>query len=202
MSLDTIKQRLLKLDTCQICDASEGDIRLMRSDIRPLCSITRMVGTAFTVMSADNIMTVLETLEQSQENDVLVIDCNNSPYAFAGELFANEAKRKKLAGFVIDGYCRDLEGIKASGTPVFAKGICAKKSHSQTIGKVQVPITCGDVLINPNDVIFADENGIVVLSHKEIPAIIEKAEHIKKEEECILEQINSGVSLNQLIKKS
>ena len=202
MSLDTIKQRLLKLDTCQISDASGGDIRLMRSDIKPLCPVTRIVGTAFTVMSVGNIMTVLEALEQSRENDVLVVNSNNSPYAFAGELFANEAKRKKLAGIVIDGYCRDIEGIKASGIPVFAKGVCAKKAQNQTIGKLQVPITCGDVKINPNDIIFADENGIVALSHEELPEILEKAEHIKKEEVFILEQINAGVSLNQLIKDS
>ncbi len=199
MNFTTLKRRLLELDTTQISDA-DNSIKIMSSHIHPYGVKANLVGIAFTVKTHRNIYAVLDALNRANENNVLIIDSGNSSSAMAGELFAAEAKRKKLAGIIIDGFCRDIEGIKASGFPVFAKGITPRKSNNKNKWQLQVSVTCGEVDISPGDIIYADENGIIAISEQNLSAILRKAKAILKQEHTIKKKINLGIPLAELIK--
>src|SRR5262245_48107142 len=98
--------RVAAIDAAALCDV-DPNIRVMDPGIRPVTSFRQMVGRARTVRCRDDILTVIQALDESGPGEVLVIDGGGGTRALAGELFATEAARRKLAGIVIDGACRD-----------------------------------------------------------------------------------------------
>src|SRR5215212_5080226 len=82
----------------------------------------RMAGPALTVVAEDDHLPVFSALAEAQAGQVLVIATGGGRRAVLGELFATEARRRGLAGVVIDGLCRDVQGLRALGLPVFARG--------------------------------------------------------------------------------
>ena len=82
----------------------------------------RMAGPALTVTAEDDHLPVFSALAEAEPGEVLVIATNGGRLAVLGELFATEARRRGLAGVVIDGHCRDVHGLRALGLPVFARG--------------------------------------------------------------------------------
>ena len=198
MAFTNYKNLLLTLNTTQISDTDMCSVMLDKQ-IRSYGSTSKLIGHAFTVESNGNYHAVIDAFNKANEDDVLIIDNKNSTFAIAGELFATEAKRKKLAGIIIDGYCRDIEGVYATGIPFFAKGVTPKIANGNAKWKLQKKITCGGVLVNPKDIIFADQNGIVVIDPQNIQIILHEAKLILDKENEIKEQINSGVPLSELI---
>ena len=111
MDFSSLKKRLASLDTACICDASKT-FRVMDPGIKPLFKGIKTIGTARTIHCRGDFLSVIKALQEAQEDEVLVIDAEGDKVAFAGELFATEARRKKLAGMVIDGGCRDVKQIR------------------------------------------------------------------------------------------
>lgn len=115
--------RLAQLDCAAICDADKT-IRVMDYGIRPISKRPKMVGIAHTVRCRDDFLSVIKGLEESVPGEVLVVDAGGSPTAVVGELFATEARRRGLAGIVVDGACRDTRTLKAMlDFSVYAKHI-------------------------------------------------------------------------------
>jgi len=104
--------RLAQLDCAAICDADKT-IRVMDYGIRPISKRPKMVGIAHTVRCRDDFLSVIKGLEESVPGEVLVVDAGGSPTAVVGELFATEARRRGLAGIVVDGACRDTRTLQA-----------------------------------------------------------------------------------------
>lgn len=198
MNIEEIKQRFFALNTAQICDSS-SEIRVMHHRIHSLNADIKMAGIALTVKSNGNFETVLQALYEAKENDVLVIDGNNSKGALAGDIFASEAKRKNLGGIVIDGFCRDIEGIRQTSFPIFANGVCPKLATAENTGAIQTSIICGEVNVFPGDIIFGDENGVIVVKQNNVAKVLADAAAIAEKEKQILKKINAGISLEKLL---
>lgn len=199
MDFNNYKQRLLELNTPQVSDTGEH-VNIMDSSIRSYGSRNKLVGRAFTVKSRGNYHAIIDALDQANKDDVLIINNEISSQAIVGELFATAAKRKELAGIIIDGYCRDIEGIRASGIPVFAKGITPQIADNTDQWELQIPVICGGVSVRPNDVIFADQNGVVVIDPQNLATVLQNAESISEREDDIKKQIISGIPLSSLVK--
>ena len=104
----------------------------------------QLLGSALTVKApvGDNLF-LHQALEMAQPGDVIVVDggsgCNRS---LAGEIMLRYAAEKGVAGIVVDGCLRDLEGIERLAMPVYAKGITPQGPYKNGPGEINVPIAC------------------------------------------------------------
>src|SRR5207342_2856498 len=150
-----LSARLAVIDTSCLCDARRG-IRVLDPGLRPLAPGLRMAGPACTVSCRNDFLGVLEALRQAEPGEVLVVDAGGEPLAVAGELFATEARRKGLAGIVVDGAVRDVATIRALGLPVYARSICPAAGTVSALGAFNQPIRCGGVEIIQGDIVIGD----------------------------------------------
>lgn len=182
------------MDTACICDATKT-FRVMDPGIRPLFEGVKMIGLARTVHCRGDFLTVIKALQEAQEDEVLVIDAEGDKIAFAGEMFATEAQRKKLAGIVIDGGCRDVKQIRKIQFPMYARYQTPMAGGASHIFKTQVPVKCGGVSVFPGDIIFGDDDGIVVMKETEINTVLVVAESIQQTEEKVMKKMEAKTSL-------
>jgi hypothetical protein len=117
----------------------------------------------------------------------------------AGELFSKEAQRKGLAGLVVDGPVRDIAKVRGFGLPVYSRSICPASGTTRRIYATQVAIQCGGVVVQPGDVLFGDDDGIVVAGEAELVALIDAAEAIQKTEAQIVARMERGESLTSML---
>lgn len=193
MSQDLIT-RLAAADSSSLSDADKG-LRVMDSGLRPLSVGLRLTGRAFTVSAHDTLLSMFEAFTQAQAGDVLVVETAGSPRAVAGELFAAEAKRMGLAGVVIDGFCRDIAGIRELELPFYARGATPRAAPAEGEPRVGMPVQVGGVEVAAGDLLVGDEDGIVVGSEAEIEAALSLMEGIQEAEGAILASVRSGTSL-------
>ena len=107
-------ERLLAIEVSALCDADKG-MPVLDPAIRAMVPDVRMAGPALTVLAEDDHLPVFSALAEAAPGEVLVIATNGGRLAVLGELFATEARRRRVAGVVIDGFCRAERAILGSG---------------------------------------------------------------------------------------
>lgn len=137
----------------------------MSPDVKNLTSEPQVAGPACTVKvyPGDNLM-VHKALDIANPGDVVVIDTGGvRSTAVLGDLVSAKAKHRGIAGFIVDGLVRDLPGILEIGLPVFAVGVTPVGPLHRGPGEINYPVCCGGVVVHPGDLVFGDENGVVVV---------------------------------------
>jgi RraA family protein len=125
----------------------------------------KLIGPACTVRiyPGDNLM-VHKSLDIAKPGDVIVVDAHASTLnAVLGDMICTKAKHRGIAGFVVDGYVRDLDEVRAHEFPVFARGATPVGPLHRGPGEINYPICCGGVVVHAGDIIVGDGSGIVVL---------------------------------------
>jgi regulator of RNase E activity RraA len=151
--------------SCDLSDAMNraGTMVGIRPVYTPIASIA---GPAVTVsIPAGGINMVKLGIEQARPGDVLVVSVQgDTTYAMMGGNISMGMQARGLAAFVIDGAVRDVSELRDLGFPTFARGVAtAAGDLGGPRGEVNVPIACGSVVVNPGDIVVADEDGIVVV---------------------------------------
>ena len=198
MDLRSINERLLALSTAALCDADKavsGGLRVVDPAIKPICPGTKFLGLAHTVTCFEDFLTVIKGLKEAGPGDVLVVDARGSKRAVAGGLFPVEAKRKGLAGIVIDGPCRDTADIRELGFPYYARSVSCYAGTTNRLFDTQVSVTCGGVVVDPGDLVFGDDDGIIVATADQFEALLDQAEAIARAEKALLARMLGGDSL-------
>jgi 4-hydroxy-4-methyl-2-oxoglutarate aldolase len=190
-------ERLMGIDVSALSDADKA-LPVVDPAVRAMIPDVRMAGPAFTVVAEDDHLPVMSALAEAAPGDVLVIATNGGTRAVFGELFATEALRRGLAGIVADGYCRDLQGLRRIGLPVFARGTTPRSGTTVSRAAHGATIACGGVEVSPGDVVFGDDDGLLIAVSERISAALETAEMIGRSERAILAAQAGGEALHAL----
>ena len=134
--------------------------------IRPIQADTKVAGNAVTVLShpGDNGM-IHAAVEVCEEGDVLVVTTTApSTHGMFGDLLATSLMARGVRGLVMDAAVRDTADLREMGFAVWTRHISCQGTVKNTPGSVNVPIAIDGQVINPGDVICADDDGVVVVS--------------------------------------
>lgn len=168
-----IKENLYVAIVCDVLDILGYRNCAMHQRLRPLdAENSIMVGRARTLrwmetdyIEEDPYNLEIEAVDSLKKDDVVVHStdyaCTNAPW---GELMSTISKRNGSVGCICDSMIRDCRRIIEMGYPVFYAGIRPVDSLGR--GRVMaydVPVRCGDVVVNPGDLIFSDFDGVVVI---------------------------------------
>lgn len=159
---------------------------------------TRMMGTAYTVNcpAGDNLL-FYYAIDNAKPGDVIVVANHGyTERALCGEIMATMAKKRGLAGFVIDGAIRDKSELSQMDFPVFAVASSPNGPYKNGPGDINVPVSIGGKVICPGDILIGDPDGIIVMKPEEADEIYGKAMAVMDKEAGMIRRIEEKGGLD------
>lgn len=212
-------QKLFNLISTRLFTAVVGDVldvmghqkQFLAPNLKPLVPGTKLVGRAMTVLESDYLEgegngplsnkpfgVMFEALDDLKPGEIYIASGSSFEYALWGGLMSTRAKHLNAAGAILNGYVRDTDEIKSLGFPVFSHGSYAQDQCVR--GKVldyRTPIMVDGVLINSGDLIFADEEGVLIIPRAvEAEAISAALEKVETENQVAV-AIRNGMSAQE-----
>ena len=198
--MEQIIERLGRLDVASASDAMDKlGVPCGLLGIHAVVPDKHICGRAFTVHYVPNGVikgNVGDFLDDVQPGQVVVIDNGGRLYCTVwGDIMTFVATTKGIAGTVIDGVCRDIPGIKENNYAIFSKSTYMVTGKDRvTVDYVNRPVAISGVQVCPNDIILADDTGVVCIPDALAEKVADIAENIEKTEQAIIAEVKNGMS--------
>jgi regulator of RNase E activity RraA len=204
---DYAQQFLTQYSTPIILDAAyRAGVRfgLPSPGITPLDSDNKIAGPVATVEANNDIVSVMQVVHQAETGQVVAIANRSPDVAILGDLIVTEARRKGLAGFVVNSCVRDVTAILDIGLPIFCRGATPlgplkMPQENKGIGEVNVQIAFDSAEIEPGNWVFGDADGVLFIKAEELAAVFEQAAAAESREEQLVKQMNEGRALADIL---
>ena len=208
---ETLNKWLSLKDTlslsCVLTDVQKRN-NAMKTTIEMRSVNKRVIGPALTVkLTPGDIVDCLVIYKMAQAGQVVVIDAfGERETSIWGGLMCGLAKAAGIQGAIIDGSARDIDEAKLLDFPIWSAFTSPRAAHTRISGRkepieVNVPIVCGGVIVNPGDLVIADECGIVVAPMAELDDLYEKAKVQADNETAARQDILNGATVEELLAK-
>ena len=186
------------------CALLQLPIRLGPAHIKPIHANMKVAGPARPAKHAGSTDVFLEAIAVSSRGDVLVIDnVGRLDEGCIGDLVAGEAHVAGLAGIVVYGAHRDTAAITAIGIPVWSLGTCPagpQESRTRSTHALEAASLGGHVTVTRDDYVFADVDGVVVVTSADVPRVVAAARDIAAREGAQAERLLKGERLRTQLK--
>ena len=185
---------LARLAALPVSNVSDNMQRSHGTNLEPIHRSGKMVGTAFTVRTrpGDNLM-MHKAIDMAEPGDVIVVDAGGAlENAIIGELMSGWARKRGVAGFVIDGAIRDSEALSEGDFPVYAAGVTHRGPYKDGPGEINVVVSVGGMVVRPGDLVAGDHDGVVAITQEEAEQVITAAEAQHRKELAALAAIEAG----------
>lgn len=187
---------LAEFATTQIADCG-GPVGVVGPGLGKTAGGAEFCGPAVTVWTKPgDILFVLKVPDVAQAGDVVAIDGGGrSDAAIVGDIFAGAVARIGVAGIVVDGAVRDIDGINKTGVPTFARNAYPTTGSNEGPGAINVPVQIGGVAVYPGDVIRGDPSGVVVVPRQHLDAVVARTRAVAERESEWRQAIAHGASM-------
>lgn len=181
------------IPVANIADNMSRTFCIGASVLKPLNKVS-LLGSALTVKArpGDNLL-LNKAIDMAKAGDIIVVegqgDHNN---ALIGELMVRWAKKRGVAGFIIDGAIRDYQYISEDNMPIYATHITPAGPYKHGPGEINFPVSIQGVVVNPGDLLIGDQDGIVVINQADAKTLLPVAQQTLTKEQGILQQIEQG----------
>ena len=132
-------------------------------------------------------------VEQARPGDILVVSptslCTDG---YFGELLATSLRRHGVCGLIIEAGVRDVSVLTEMKFPVWSTTVSAQGTVKETVGSVQTPVVCGGALVNPGDIIVADDDGVVVVPRSECDDVLKASQERDRKEARTRKRLEAG----------
>jgi 4-hydroxy-4-methyl-2-oxoglutarate aldolase len=202
-------ERFDKVARCYSASCVFADVMyrtgVMSSAIKPVFK-AKAVGQAITVeLSKGDLVDPLKALEMGQPGDMIVVDAGgDTETSVCGGLMGGLAKNRGIRGMVVDGAGRDIDELEDIGWPIWTRAITARGTHTMLSGRkeelsINVPVTCGGIVVKPGDFVVADTIGVTVVALERAHEVIELAREQADREQRTREWVAKGKTVEDLL---
>ena len=188
------------LPAATVYEAS-GQHGMMDPKIRAVYPEAKLCGPALTVEChvGDNLM-IHKAVSIGSPGDVLVVAIGNDEESGAwGEILTSAAQSRGIVGLVIDGAVRDAEATRKRNFPIFSRGLAVGATMKRNLGKINQPIVCGNVYIEPGDLVIGDIDGVVVVPRARCEEVLLASRQREERERILMKKIESGETTIELL---